>query len=166
MKSAYTTQRIYWLMNSFPSQEMDDQGRYAVVSFDAKWTKQLWKAETAWRTAAKRLSPITLNELTLWDSSATFFDTVEDVVDDQDGWLSRYDYIEITADDYDRLGDKVTRTECDMLHIGKDYVFWCSLSKYTNTTFETPRISLKDFECEVHGRDIRKRGTCLKCISK
>lgn len=154
----------FWLMRSFPSDADMNWGQYAVVKFEDRWLRKLWKLERAYKAAAKGLE--TLHEIVVWDSAVLFFDHIKDVVNDQQDRLENYDYIEITAEQYEALGDDATRTECDMIHVHRDAVYWRSSVKHSDITVETPRIMLTDFQCEVHGRDPRKKRTCLKCLTR
>ena len=154
--------RRTWLMKCFPSSEDMDWGRYGVLTFDDKWLKKLWELEAAVKVAKKTVP--SLSELVVWDYQLSFYDKVE-LTEEQEERLDKYDYIENNLPTMD--DDHLTRTECEELHIIDDakYIYWSVLVKHTDVRADSPRIALADFECQLHGRNPRKRRTCFACIA-
>lgn len=157
-----------WLMRCHPSSEDLDWGRYGVLSFDDKWLRNLWKMTDEFKRVKKSVA--SLAELVVWDYSLNFYDKLPQLNEDYDERLDKYDYIELERREWGLVNedDHLTRVECEELHIIDDgaYIYWSVIVKHTDVRVDTPRIFIKDFECQLHGRNPRKARTCLACISK
>lgn len=153
------------LVQANPAAGFDEWHGLALLALDQKEIDALWRYEEERREL--QLRHAAMDAIVLWNCACTFAEVeAEEILDARLLALFDQNSHVIVPDDFVfPEEEKITRTDCDRVHITVDSVYWSAGMKHGDAILETGTLGWNMFTCWIHGTQEIDKTWCLRCAT-